>query len=184
MGEQKLKDFCWNLWDHTLNTSLQYAPPSAFLQDPTIKTILDNFASIITADDAATYVRGVCALTGHYDSLFMVICELREIFVAMKNVHQVERNEEYGQGTRHNFNLIVRFLSSNYFPFLSTHVVSFSSSTPMLFPSTAYDNFFANLNNHVQYPTSPQNTQDISQAQASDDLVVVDLSNVPLHATR
>lgn len=57
LGEQKLKSFRWNVWDRTLDTSLQYAPPSAFLPDPTIKTILDNFASIITVDDAAPYYK-------------------------------------------------------------------------------------------------------------------------------
>ena len=82
-GEQQLVKFRWDLWDHTLDLSLQYALPLVFLPDPIIKNILDNFALITTVDDAAHIVEGVSALDGHHDSLFNEVCKLQELFSAM-----------------------------------------------------------------------------------------------------
>lgn len=94
-GEQQLVKFRWDLWDHTLDLSLQYAPPSVFLPDPIIKNILDNFALITTVDDAAHIVEGVSALDGHHDSLFNEVCKLQELFSAMRKAQsrQVEKDK-------------------------------------------------------------------------------------------
>ena len=83
-GEQQFDQFHWNLWDHTLDLSLQYAPLLVFLSDSIIKNILDNFALITTVDNAAHIVEGVSALNGHHDSLFNGICKLWELISAMK----------------------------------------------------------------------------------------------------
>jgi hypothetical protein len=94
-GEQQLDKFHWNLWDHTLDLSLQYVLPSVFLPDPIIKNILDNFVLITTVDNAAHIVEGVSALDGHHDSLFNEICKLWELFSPMQKapIQQVEKDK-------------------------------------------------------------------------------------------
>lgn len=150
LGEQKLKCFHWNLWDCTSNISLQYAPPSVFLPDSNIKNILDNFASIITAEDVASYVQDVHALASQYNVLFTVICGLWEIFQNMKHAQPTRRHEEQSSSIQ-------------------------SPSTPTVFPATAYDDFFASLCNPGQCLTLLQ-----SRSQPSHGSVVVDLSNASL----
>jgi hypothetical protein len=102
LGEQKLEDFQWNLWDNSLDISLQYAPPSVVLPDLVIKNILNHFAAIKTVDDMAQLIQSVDALSSHHNSLYTVICSLCKIFVTMeKKPQQKEINEGLMQGMRY-----------------------------------------------------------------------------------
>lgn len=70
--EQQLNKFCWNLWDHTLDLSLQYVLLSVFLPDPIIKNIPDNFALITTVENAAHIVEGV-------STVVMTLCSMKSV---------------------------------------------------------------------------------------------------------
>ena len=88
LGEKKLTEFRWALWDRTQDISLEYSPPSAFLPDSIIKKILDSFSRICSIDDVASFVQSVKALNGHQEALFMVLTDLQETFSKMQPIQQ------------------------------------------------------------------------------------------------
>ena len=113
LGEKKLTEFCWALWDQTRDISLEYSPPSAFLPDPIIRQILDGFSLIRNINDVASFVQSVKALNGHQEALFMVLTSLRETFSKMQQVQRssaprARQNTKYVQYTTHlSFKLMV-----------------------------------------------------------------------------
>ena len=113
LGEKKLTEFRWALWDQTRDISLEYSPPLAFLPDPIIRQILDGFSLIRNINDVASFVQSVKALNGHQEALFMVLTSLRETFSKMQQVQRssaprARQNTKYVQYTTHlSFKLMV-----------------------------------------------------------------------------
>ena len=101
LGKKKLREFHWDLWDHTQDISLEYSPPSAFLPESIIGEILNGFSLIRSIDDVASFVQSVEALNGHHKALFVVITSLQETFSKMQqrssapHAHQDPRYVQY-----------------------------------------------------------------------------------------
>lgn len=78
-GSTRLREFCQQLWNEK-HDEIGYLPPMAFLPDPNIKNILDNFARINKTQDLVPYIHGLSLLSGLESRLFAIVLELCILF--------------------------------------------------------------------------------------------------------